>query len=95
VIRVGLIKTGGTLDPTNEIVRPDGRPLCPATPADVRFYTLDRECTHTILVRDLQRTGTGDCQIAIERLTATATPALRDLLAGTSPSCGYWSVVSC
>ena len=74
-IRVELLPTAGELDPDIDLGAPDGtflgrcsRTTAAGIPIRGRGCQLDRTGTHTILVRDAERTKRGRYLIAIRRL---------------------------
>ena len=68
VVRVRLIRTSGTLDPTVGIAPPDGSSGCAATTDDEFRCAIRTAGQHTMVVRDAAGTATGTYALSIQRL---------------------------
>ena len=65
-LRVRLLSN--TIDPTTEILRPDGTTRCAPSALENRTCFLDTDGLHFVLVRDGAATNTGNYRISFQRL---------------------------
>ena len=78
-IRSRVIATSGALNPTTEVLRPDGTAVCGVNFADDQTCALDATGEHTLIVREGAGSGeaTGTAAVRIERLNnPSACPAI-------------------
>jgi hypothetical protein len=71
-IRLRLIKTSGSLNPSQQAIRPNGTTLCgPGGSGDLTCAVTDKG-THAILIEDQNGINTGAYVISVRRLNSTA-----------------------
>jgi hypothetical protein len=69
-IRAHLVKTSGSVTPTQEVIRPNGTTMCGSTTSQDVTCELDVAGTYTVLVHDSLGTNTGGYALGLQRLNS-------------------------